>query len=227
MAPAKPLFLYEELMLLALRNKTGTVATGYVEYAIAAAVLAELLLERRISIDESRKHLVDLCDARPIGDPIIDECLEKMEAARRRGSLKTWVSRIARIAKLRHKAARRLCDRGILRADHDTILFVFTRRIYPELNPEPEKKIIGRLREAIFTDVEKLDPRTVVLVSLANAVGLLGANFDRRELKTRKKRIAQITNGELTGKAAKELIDAVQAAVVTAAMMPMIMNTIN
>ena len=38
------LFLYEEIMLLALRNQKGTVATSFSEHAVAGAVLAELNL---------------------------------------------------------------------------------------------------------------------------------------------------------------------------------------
>ena len=67
------LYLYEEIMLLALRNKEGTVATGFSEYAVAGAVLAELLLDRRISVEDKRNQLVDLQDVGPTGDPIIDD----------------------------------------------------------------------------------------------------------------------------------------------------------
>ena len=60
-----------------------------------------------------------------------------------------------------------------------------------------------------------MEARTVVLISLANSTGLLRANFDKKKLKERKKRITQITEGEFIGKAAA---DAVQAAVTAAAM---------
>ncbi len=221
MTHSKPLFLYEEIMLLALRNQRGTVATGYAEYVVAGAVLAELLLDRRISVDDS-KQLLDLHDTRPTGDPIIDECIQKIMAAKKRASLATWVSRLAGIKNLRHKVAQQLCNRGILRADQDKVLFIFTRKIYPELNPVPEKKIVDRLHAAIFSDVDQLDPRTVVLVSLANASGLLSENFGRKEIKSRKKRIEQIANGEMIGKATKEVIAACEAAIMFAAIMPAI-----
>jgi hypothetical protein len=35
MAKDKPLFLYEEVMLLALRDEQGTIATGFAEHAVA------------------------------------------------------------------------------------------------------------------------------------------------------------------------------------------------
>ena len=222
MAHPKPLFLYEEIMLLALRNEKGTVATSYSEYAVAGAMLAELLLDRHILVDDTRKQLVDLQNTRPTGDPIIDECIEKMIAGKRRASLKTWVSRLARTKNLRHKVARQLCNRGILCADEGTVLFIFTRKVYPEINPVPEKNIVERARAAIFTDDDQLDPRTVVLISLANGANLLSEIFGRKDVKTRKKRIEQIVNGEMTRKATKEVIAACQTAVMVAAIMPAI-----
>lgn len=224
-AKGKPLFLYEEIMLLALRDEEGTTSTGYAEYVIAGAILAELLLERRISLGDTRKQLVAVQNGKSTGDPILDECLERIAAAKRRGSLQTWVSRLAGTKGLRHKVARRLCDRGILRADEDKVLFIFKRRIYPEINPLPEKKIIDRLRTAIFTNRDQLDPRTVVLISLASGGDLLNQTFGRKEVRARKQRLEHIVNGELTGKATKEVIAACQTAVMVAAIMPAMMVT--
>lgn len=222
MAYSKSLFLYEEIMLLALRNEKGTIATGFSEFAVAGAVLAELLLDHRISTDGSRKQTVELRNTRLTGDPIIDECIQKMIASKKRASLQTWVTRLAGIKNLRHKVARQLCTRGILRADEDKILLFFTRKIYPEINPRPEKELIARMHKAIFTESNRPDPRTIVLISLANSAGLLTETFGRKELRARKKRIEQTVNGEIAGAATKEVIAACQAAVMIATMVPII-----
>ncbi|UCH83032.1 MAG: hypothetical protein JSW50_11240, partial [Candidatus Latescibacterota bacterium] len=63
-----------------------------------------------------------------------------------------------------------------------------------------------------FTDTNYVEPRTVVLLSLARSTGVLNANFDKKKLKTRKDRIERIVNGEVTGKATKETVDAMKAA---------------
>jgi len=218
------LFLHEEIMLLALRDEGGTVESGSMyQYAVSGAVLAELLLNKRIGIAESRKKkIVNLVDSTPVGDPLIDECLGKIVTAKRPASLQTWVSRLAGVKNLKHRVAEQLCKRGILRGGEDKILLIFTRRIYPEVNPDPERRIIERLREAIFSDSEDIDPRTTVLVSLAHNADLLKNVFDTKELKRRKARIKQVIKGEMTGKAAKEAIEAVQAAVTVACIMPAI-----
>lgn len=225
MTRSTPLFLYEEIMLLMLRNEKGTVATGFPEYAVAGAALAELLLDGRISIDRTRKPLVDVQNTNPTGDPILDECLERLGKAKRRASLNTWVTRLAGIKDLWHKVARQLCRRGILRADEDAVLFFFTRKTYPEIDPEPEQEILERVRRAIFTDQHPIDARTVVLISLADGADLLRENFGAKEIKPRRKRIEQIVQGEMTGNATKEVIVACQTAVIISATMPAIIAT--
>jgi hypothetical protein len=222
------LHLYEEIMLLALRDEEGTVASGAMyNYAVGGAVLAELLLEQRLCIEEPRrrKKLVTVVSEAPMNDELLDECLGKIATARRRKRPEGWVSHFASIKQLKHRVAGQLCRRGILEADEDKVLLIFTRRIYPEINPEPERHIIGRLEETIFTDTDDVDPRTVVLVSLASATGILPVIFHKRDLKACKSRIKQMVDGEITGKAAHDAIAAMQAAVMVACMTPVIASS--
>jgi len=229
MVAGDELHLYEEIMLLALRDEEGTVASGAMyRYAIGGAILAELLLEQRLRIEEPRKNkkLVTLASDEPLGDALLDESLERIAGAKRRQRPETWVSHFANIKHLKHRVATQLCRRRILKADEDKVLLIFTRKIYPEINPEPERHLIERLRQAIFTDTEAIDPRTVVLVSLASNTGILPIVFNKKELKGRKKRIEQVINGEVAGKATKDAIAAMQAAVMVACIMPTIMTSV-
>jgi Golgi phosphoprotein 3 len=221
---ADQLYLHEEIMLLALRDREGTVASGiYCDYALGGAVLAELLLQKRAVVDqEKKKKFLRLTDATPFGDPVMDECIQKVKSTKRRAQLQTWVSRFAGVKKLKHRVAEQLCRRGILRTDEDKVLLFFSRKLYPEINPEPERNIMKRLNDAIFGDSEDVDPHTVVVLSLANSANILKVNFDKKELKARKKRIEQVAEGEMTGKATKEAIEAMQAAVMVAVIVPTI-----
>jgi len=227
MSKLNQLFLYEEIMLLALKDEEGTIASGTnYQYALAGSVLAELLLEEKISVEEQKKKkYAVLKDSTPLGDPVIDECLNKVIQAKKKQQLQTWISRFSGLKNLKHRTARKLVERGILRADKDKVLLLFTRKIYPEVDPEPERRMIERMRKALFTEQQDIDPRTVVLISLADSTGLLKVVFDKKELKSRKKRIEQIVNGELTGKATKEAIQAMQAAVFVACIMPAVIAT--
>ena len=220
------LYLHEQLMLLALRGKEGTFAHGaMVHHAVGGAILAELLLSGRVGIEElrPRKQLVTAVSSEPMGDELIDECLVRIVGAKRRRAPASWVSAFAGIRGLKDRVAEHLCRRGILEAKEDNILLFFTRRVYPESNPEPEQELVAQLSDAIFTDTDDVDPRIVTLVSLASNANILPAVFDKKRLKGRKTRIEQLSRGEVTGKATHDAIAAMQAATAVAAMMPAIM----
>lgn len=215
-------------MLLALKDEEGTIASGALyNYAVGGAILAELLLQQRITVDPTKKKkFVSVVNTDPLNDSLIDEWSIKMNSSKRRKSLQDWVSRIANTKDLKHRIALHLCQRGILRMDEKKVLLLFSQRIYPEINPNPEQDIIDRLYETIFTDTNDIDARTVVLLSLANSSNILPFIFGKKEIKQRKRRIEQVVNGEIAGKATKEAIEAMQAAVMVAVIMPMMMTSV-
>ena len=224
MSRGESLRLHGGIMLLVLRDREGTVVSGTMySYAMGGAVLAELLMEKRIDVEVVKKNrYARVLSPAPLGDPLIDECLAKIAGAKKRAQLQTWVTKFAQTKNLKHRVAEQLAKRSILRTDEDKVLGIFPRKIYPEVNPKPERELTERLREAIFSDIREVDPRTVVLLSLAKSADLLRLIFDKKQLKSRKTRIEQVVNGEMTGKATQEAIQAMQTAVMVACIMPAI-----
>lgn len=210
------LALHEEVLLLALQDRKGTVVMGaHWGFAVGGALLAELLLQRRLLVDGSgRKPMIEVAEPASTGDEILDETLGRVATAKRRGSVATWVQRLSGTKRLRQRVAMRLVERGILRADEDRVLLLFTRKVYPERDHEPEREIIARLRDAVFTPTSEIGPRTVVLLALTYHTGLLRAVLDRKELKAGKKRIEEIIEGNVLGDATKEVVRALQAAMI-------------
>jgi hypothetical protein len=207
------LFLHQEVTLLSLRDKKGTVESGaYYRTAIGAAILAELLLSKRVEVEqEKKKTFARVVNDESMSDPLLDECLQRIQTSKKRQQLRTWVSRFSNTKHLKHRVAMDLCRLGVLRESEDTILLVFKRRVYPEIDPRPEKEIITRLKNAIFGS-GTVDPRTAALVAIAQSTNLLKNAFEKKKLKERKARIDKITSGDATGKAAKEVVKAAQAA---------------
>ena len=60
------------------------------------------------------------------------------------------------------------------------------------------------------------EPRTALLIALADAGGLLAIPFDKRELRGRKKRIKEISEGSVVAGAARDAIQAAHAACIAA-----------
>ena len=156
----------------------------------------------------------------PIGETVLDECLAMIRDSSKPKSAETWVGKFANLQELKHKTAASLCEMGILRADTGKVLLIFSWKIYPEINPEPERALIERLREAIFVESEDVGPRTTVRLTLAHHAGLLSVVFNKKDLKAKRKRIREIVEGNLVRDATKSAIAAVQAAVFVAAVRP-------
>lgn len=222
-----PLPLHEETLLLALRDDRGT-ADPFVNLGLGlgAAILAELLLQERVVVDtERKKQFLRLVDGSDTGDDILDEALELLAAAKRRAQLATWVQKFSALKQLMHRTAESLCDRGVLKLEEGRVLWLFKRRIYPELDGRVEKEILERLRKAIFTQSSDVTARTVVLASISHSTGLLRANFDKRKLKNRQHRLEKLIKGELVGKAATEAVEAATAAIIVASVIPAVVTT--
>ncbi|MDG1050827.1 MAG: GPP34 family phosphoprotein [Planctomycetota bacterium] len=218
-----PVRLYEKALLLILKDREGTVAVSNCGYALAGALLSDLFLEDRLA-SEGKHHVLHVADSNPTGDGLLDECLGLIGAASRPRPAQHWITKLAALRDLRHRIARQLCQRGILREDEGKVLLFFTRKVYPEVDPEPEAALVAELTEAIFTDTDQVSAHTAALVALGSAVGLLNATFPRRELHARKARLEAIASGEV-GEAAKAAA-AAQSAMIAAAAMAAILPTI-
>ena len=123
------LFLYEETMLLSLKDKRGSPESGaFYLTAMGGAILAELLLSGRIEIEEDRKKkFTRVKSDRSLGDPLLDECLRRIRKSDKRQQLQTWVSRFANTKDLKNRVAMQLCRLGVLRAAEDKVLLFFKR----------------------------------------------------------------------------------------------------
>ncbi|CAB0150151.1 hypothetical protein PSI9734_00718 [Pseudidiomarina piscicola] len=219
----QPLKLYEGLMLLALCEEKGTMSAAYINYGVAAAMLADLLLLKRIEIDAENKNKVIVIDASPTEDPLFDEALAKLQDAKKPRKLDDWVMRLGSISKLKEKVAQALVASGIVKLEEKKVLWLFTQKVYPEVNPEPESYLRTEMRRLILDRPLEIDPRIAVMISLAKGARLLNQVFSKDELKANKERVQQVINGELLGQSTKDVIAAIEVAVMMTAIMPAIM----
>lgn len=223
MSNKSSLRLYEKAMLLILKDREGTVGVSMYTYGLAGTLLAELFLEERL-VASGKNSIVAVSDRSPVGDPLLDECLQLIGDSAKPRTAQHWVSTISGLKDLKDRIAQQLCRRGILCEDEDKVLFFFTRKIYPQVDPRPEQELIQELRNAIFSDAGEVSGHTAALVAVGNSTGLLEANFSRRELKDRKQRIKEIANGDVSGPATAAVVGAVQTAIFVCCIMPAIIT---
>jgi len=206
--------LHHELLLLALHDDKGTLAFGQMlELGLAGAVLGELLLEERVSTrPEGRKGkaLVTVVSRAPFGDEVLDDGLRRLAEARRRADPPTTVSRLSRIPQLRPRTALALCRRGIVREEEGRVLLLFRRRVYPTVDPAPERALVERIREAVDDPAAEVTPRTALLVSLSRTTRTLRAIWSGKEIRARKARLDALSS--LSGPGGVAARDAIQAA---------------
>lgn len=207
------LFLHEEILLLALRDEEGTVQTGSLyAYAVAGAFLAELIVRRRIElVQDGKNRRVRVIDPEPVGDAILDDVLTAMVDSRRERTAVDWVNRLAGEKDLRDRLTAGLCASGILREEEKDVLLFFKRRVYPMIDPEPEREVVDRLSAAIFTD-GAVEARTIVLLSLADRTRLLPMVFDEADLEGCRSRIEKLIAGEALGQVLASAIEAIDIA---------------
>lgn len=215
--------LYEGLVLLALNDETGDTLGSYLEYTIAAGIIAELLLLNKITVNRDNKDKIEVLDTTPTGDPVMDDAIQSMVDKKRPDTLKNWVSRIAQSSRLKHKVADQLVADGIVKSEDKKVLWIFSYKVYPEVNPEPEQQLRADMRRLVIDNPLEVDPRVSLLVALAKSANLLKTVFSKDELYTHRKRIDKIAKGEELGALTQEVISAVQAAMMVAVMMPAIM----
>lgn len=224
--PANHLTIPESVLLLALNDETGERKGTYLNYALAGAALTELVLKGRLAqLDEPAKSLA-IVSTRPVGDAYIDACLDAVIARGSDLKARTYIEHLGVKPSLPHKVYERLIERGIVSESKSKILFVTVKK-YPEANPAPEDALKARL-EKIISGTGPVDVRDAAIIALALHAGLLPHNFDAGLLKTHKARIKAISEGGLLPpNATKAVIDGMQAALVIATLIPVIVVAAN
>jgi hypothetical protein len=186
----------EELLLLAHDEKSGGFANLQdllMSTAVAGAALMDLALINRIDSDLSALIVVD---RKPAGEKLLDQALAALP------DKTTTTDALDRLrkegAELMDMAIARLCERSILRRQEGRVLWMFESRRYPLIDGKELQEVKKRIADLLLSD-EIPDARDIVIISLAEACGLLRRVFSENELRSADKRIEQIAKLDLIG----------------------------
>lgn len=204
--------LYEEMFLLSINDAKGELvgaAASYMNYGLAAAILAELALLGKVQADRKRLTAIDTT---PTGDELLDEALATIAASPKPRKPARWIGALAS-GKLQQRVVQGLVASNVLQIEAKRFLWVIPYKVYPQQNASAKYWIKARLRGAALGG-EKSEPRTVALLSLLKACRLLDLVFTRDERKAAGQTIDALVGGDLLGDALAETLAAVDGAAV-------------
>jgi len=182
----------EELYLITVDEKTGRkpfLKSRKFDILLAAAILMELALQRRIDTDIDLV-LPDLPD--PTGHPLLDPALELIHQSRQPRQITWWLLRLAENA----GTSRETLVNGLIRKG---LLKMVKNRVLMESNAAI-REMKRRIREAIFSE-EIPDFRDMVIISVAWYGGLLSFILTEEEIHSRLARIDQLAKMDMIGQA--------------------------
>lgn len=196
--------LAEEIALLSLDDESGSVKQRQsVGWAVAGALLLELVLAERVRV--SGKYL-ELVDTSPKGEELLDGRTESIRAwmrGRTKRRVTEWLTKDQ--SKAIGAAVERLRGRGVVVEERRKALGVFPVRRYPEADGAVERELRERLASAVRKGAEP-DERTASLIAVIHAAGLHGLAFPEAPRKEVKARTAAISDGRWAAESIRDAI---------------------
>ena len=216
--------LAEDLLLLLLDDASGkpVVDGTRLPRVLAGAVLLELALGDVVTPAEPgedvKKGRLVVRDGAWPQDPLLAEAVDLIGTSK---PLKPEAA-IEKLTKnLREELAERIVAAGWVREEKGKVLGIFPTTRWPEVDGSHERTVRNELGAALLDGVTPT-PRTAALVSLLSAVDAAPKLFPDADRRAVKKRAKDIAEGDWAGKAVRASVDAVNAAIIVAATVPVI-----
>jgi len=183
------LTMLEEVVLLAVDDNTGRLRSTTpfgTAYALGGAMFFDLALAKKIDTDTSAIEIVDTART---GNAAMDYFLSEIRERPQINTVRGWIEEAFGYKDyLEAEALRSLTERGILRHEKTKRMWVIDVERFPVVDNKQQLHVKLRLAEGILSDT--IPPtRDIMLVSLADACGLLGYVLSAAELSKRRERI--------------------------------------
>lgn len=200
------LTMLEEIVLLTVDERTGKVHSSQrhgTAYALGGALFFDLALAGKIDTGTEEIHIVDVA---PTGHAAMDHFLAEMAKQPELNTVRAWIQEAFGYRDyLEEFALGSLVERGVLRHETSRKLWIIDVNRFPMVDNRPARHVRQRLAEAIQSDAIP-ETRDIMLVSVADASGLLECAVALEDLDRRRERVRLLANLETIGREVAEAI---------------------
>jgi len=193
------LIIPEELFLLSIDHTGGNVTkmqTKAFQFALSSSILMELALLGKIDTDTDGLIIVD---TEPIGSEVLDMALNEMQLHAGVQNMNYWLNKLnERYETFVYALLNGLIRKNMLKIEHQKVLWVFSKLMYPIVGKEEVKDVKVRVRELIFSD-ELPELHDMAVVSLLYYSGLSYFIFSQSEMDSKRNRVEMIAKMDLLG----------------------------
>lgn len=217
----------EDLLLLLLDDDSGKPLADSTKLprVLAGALVVELAMIgslRITGLDEqiTKDHVV-VAGSRP-EDEFLRRVFDLVASASRPMKPQKVIEKSQK--NLAKELAARLVAQGCVTEKKDKVWGLFPTTTWPAQDTSREKVLRDALRSALV-DGTTPSPHTAALISLISAVDLTHKVIEDADKKLLKRRAKEIAEGEWAGAAVRKAVSDVNAAVMAAVMVPVIVST--
>jgi hypothetical protein len=173
---------------------------------LAGALLTELALADKVALKNNR---LELLDATPCGDVLLDEALRKIASESRPRRVSHWIKEIGNIRTYR-QVVERLIALHVIRMEGYCYRWITPYKADPLVNVPAKYWIKQHLRSIVLSG-EPATKQDLALLGVLKACRLLRQVFTIDERKAAGKKIAMLEEGEAPGKNLVKLLVNIEA----------------
>jgi len=194
------LTLMEEVLLLGLKDKEGYTSfwNDCISSGLRGCILIELGIRGRIELERAgmrRKGLlsrkVNLKNADPCGDVLLDEALKHIKETNQPETVQTWIEYLSgetwnplklryQLKNVRERLAKNLVEKGVLTTEKQNFL-LFDMTTHPVTDNLQKNRLVKKVQESVLTkwvnDPHRMDKRMLSLIFLAHSSDVLENAF--------------------------------------------------
>lgn len=204
----------EALILLGTDDDKGTaIASSSLNYGLVGSILAELTMMERLELKDGHVAVIDntLTDV-----SYFDTVLKEINDDHKERTVEHWINHFAGNTKaINDPIYLSLVDKGILKEEEQTYLFVFSVNVYPTDDARPEREIRKHVNDVVYNDAEA-DSKTGMLLSLIKTCDLTAEIFGEEDKNRAEQKLINIIENSDYGKAVSKSVEDMETAILMA-----------